>query len=312
VALVALAVLPFSAQSAPEPVGGAFAAPRTPWGDPDLQGIWPSGPLMAVPFERPEDLAARAALTDEEVAARAAELEASIDSTTNTPAHWFEIGRESDLVSLVVDPADGRVPPLTPEGARRARVWRTTSAPAYPYAGPEDLRPYDRCITRGVLGSAFPNIYSAGMQILQSPGLVIIRHEMIHETRIIPLDGRPHVSEAIRPYMGDPRGRWEGDTLVVETTNFNGKTGSYGRNGDGNPTSEALRLVERFRLSDADTLQYEVTIEDPLTWLRPWTVAFPLTRDEDYAIYEYACHEGNYAMANMLQAARAAGQRERN
>ena len=168
------------------------------------------------------------------------------------------------------------------------------------------MRPYDRCITRGVLGSAFPNVYSAGMQILQAPGVVIVRHEMIHEARVIPLDRRPHLPAAIESYMGDPRGRWDGDTLVVETTNFNGKTGSYARNGDGNPTTRALRLVERFRLTDADTLQYEVRVEDPQTWVRPWTVAFPLLRDDSYILYEYACHEGNYAIRHILSAARAA------
>jgi hypothetical protein len=140
---------------------------------------------------------------------------------------------------------------------------------------------------------------------------------MVHETRIVPLDpstslgagGRPRGSDRIRSYMGDPRGRWEGDTLVVETTNFNGKTGSLGRNGNGNPTSDALRLVERFRLRDADTLEYQVTVDDPKTFSRPWTVAFPIRRDREYVFYEYACHEGNYALANMLRAARVAESR---
>jgi hypothetical protein len=144
------------------------------------------------------------------------------------------------------------------------------------------------------------------MQIHQAPGVVIVRHEMIHEARVIPLDGQPHLPAAIQSYMGDPRGRWEGETLVVETTNFNGKTGSYGRNGDGNPTTTALRLVERFRLTDMDTLQYEVRVEDPQTFVRPWTVAFPLRRDDRYVLYEYACHEGNYAVRHVLSAARAA------
>jgi hypothetical protein len=195
---------------------------------------------------------------------------------------------------------------LTADGAHRAREWQTKAAPNYPYAGPQDMRPYDRCITRGVLGSAFPNVYSTGMQIHQAPGIVIVRHEMIHEARVIPLDGRPHLPAAMQSYMGDPRGRWEGETLVVETTNFNGKTGSYARNGDGNPTTTALRLVERFRLTDLDTLQYEVRVEDPQTFVRPWTVAFPLRRDERYVVYEYACHEGNYAVRHVLSAARAA------
>jgi hypothetical protein len=144
------------------------------------------------------------------------------------------------------------------------------------------------------------------MQIHQSPGFVVIRHEMVHEARVIPLDARPHVGKAIQTYMGDSRGKWEGDTLVIETTNFNGLTGSYSRNGDGNPTSTALRLVERFRLQDAKTLLYEVRVEDPQTYTRPWKVAFPIDRDESYVLYEYGCHEGNYAIQNILKAARAA------
>jgi hypothetical protein len=287
-----------------------FKAPRTPWGDPDLQGTWPSGPLMTVPFERPPDFGTRAVLSAEEVAAR----DAAIDRAVSTPAppqaflqpFWNEYGRAPALTSLIVDPENGRLPDMTTDGARRAREWQMKAAPNYPYAGPQDMRPYDRCITRGVLGSAFPNVYSAGMQILQAPGVVMVRHEMIHEARVIPLDGRPHLPVAMTSYMGDPRGRWDGETLVVETTNFNGKTGSYARNGDGNPTSPALRLVERFRLTDRDTLQYEVRVEDPQTWVRPWTVAFPLRRDESYVLYEYACHEGNYAIRHVLSAARAA------
>ena len=187
-------------------------------------------------------------------------------------------------------------------GAERARTWqRTAAAPA----GPEDLNPYDRCITRGVLGSIFPNIYNSASQILQVPGAVIIQHEMIHEVRVIPVDGRPHLPDSIRLYMGDPRGHWEGDTLVVETTNFNGRTGSLGRNGNGNPTTRRLKLVERFRRTELNTLQYEVRVDDPETFTAPWTVAFPLTRDPAYTIYEYACHEANYALPNMLKAMRA-------
>jgi hypothetical protein len=282
-----------------------FVAPRTPWGDPDLQGMWPSGPLAEVPFERPESFGLRAELTDAEFAAAQVRAEADVSPGTAPPPHWLERGRASRQASLIVDPPNGRLPQMTEDGARRAERWRTTSAATYAYERPEDLTPYDRCITRGVLGSAFPNIYNTGMQILQIPGAVIIRHEMIHETRIIPLDGRPHLPAAIRSYMGDPRGRWEGDSLVVETTNFNGRTGSYARNGNGNPTSDALRLVERFALVDANTLQYEVTVTDPMTWSRPWTVQFPVARDEGYAMFEYGCHEGNYAMANSLRGARA-------
>jgi hypothetical protein len=207
---------------------------------------------------------------------------------------------------LIVDPPNGRLPPMTEDGARRAKAWPSTN-PAVGYARAQDFNIYDRCVSRGVLGSTFPNIYGSGIEILQVPGLVVIRYEMIHETRIIPLDGRPHLPVALRSYMGDPRGRWEGGTLVVETTNLNGLTGSLARNGNGNPLSESARLVERFTRRGADTLDYSVTIDDARTWTRPWTVAYPLQRDERYRMYEYACHEGNYAIANMLRAFRAAG-----
>jgi hypothetical protein len=298
-------------------LAGAQTVARTPWGDPDLQGIWPSGPLITVPFERPPEFGTRAVLTDQEFAQRAAGVERQAEADAaefsapgagggvNPPSHWLEAGRASRQASLIVDPPDGRLPPMTDDGKRRAAAWPSTN-PTVGYARAQDFNIYDRCITRGVLGSSFPNIYSSAMEIHQSPGLVILRYEMIHETRVIPLDGRPRLSSAIRSYMGDPRGHWEGQTLVVETTNFNGKTGSLGRNGNGNPTSESLRLVERFTRRDADTLEYSVTVNDPLTWVRPWTVAFPLSRDPGYAMYEYACHEGNYAIANILSAFRAA------
>jgi hypothetical protein len=290
--------------------------PRTAWGDPDLQGIWPSGHLINVPFERPPAFGTRAELTEAEFAQRAAQLQkqAAADAEefstgggggVNPPSHWLEAGRASRQASLIVDPPDGRLPPMTDDGKRRAAAWPSTN-PVVGYARAQDFNIYDRCVTRGVLGSTFPNIYSSGIEIHQAPGLVVIRYEMIHETRVVPLDNRPRLAPAITSYMGDPRGRWEGQTLVVETTNFNGRTGSLGRNGNGNPTSEALRLIERFTRRDADTLEYSVRIEDPQTWTRPWTVAFPLTRDPGYVMYEYACHEGNYAIRNILSAFRAA------
>ena len=312
-----------------------FVSPRTPWGDPDLQGTWPGGPVFSVPFERAPELGTRATLSDEEAAKRNASIDAQLAGPPSAN-FWPELGHAPPLTSLVVEPENGRLPPMTEDGARRANDWRVIADPAYPAAAAADLRPYDRCITRGVLGSAFPNQYGSGMQVHQAPGFVVIRYEMVHEARVIPLDPsalrepqgrpeesrgttgstsararsktdwRPHLSPAIRSYMGDPRGWWEGDTLIVETTNFNGRTGSYGRNGDGNPTSTALRLVERFRLRDSDTLLYEVLVEDPQTWVRPWKVAFPLRRDESYVLHEYACHEGNYALSNILRAARAA------
>jgi hypothetical protein len=282
------------------------AASRTPWGDPDLQGAWPGGPVYVVPFERDPQLGTRAILSAAELAQRNKEIDTQLGAMQQQANVFPEVGRGPAQTSLIVEPDTGRLPPLTEDGARRAKRWRVVADPEYRAASASELRPYDRCITRGVLGSAFPNLYGSGMQIHQSPGFVVIRHEMVHEARVIPLDTRPHVGKAIQTYMGDSRGRWEGDTLVVETTNFNGLTGSYSRNGDGNPTSQALRLVERFRLQDAKTLLYEVRVEDPQTYTRPWKVAFPIARDESYVLYEYACHEGNYAIQNILSAARAA------
>jgi hypothetical protein len=296
----------------------AWAPPRTPWGDPDLEGIWPSTDMVGVPFERPAELAGRTELSNEEFAAREAQAgrQAVADSQefvstaprtgdgTGPPSHWLEWGKPSRQASLVVEPGDGKLPPMTPEGQQRSASSRNTYVVTSGFSGANDLGPYDRCISRGVLGSMFPVIYNNGNQILQRPGYVVIRYEMIHETRIIPLDGRSHVSPAIRSYMGDPRGHWDGNTLVVQTTNFNGRTGAQA-NGNLSMTSDALELVERFTRTGPDTIQYQVTVNDPKTWTRPWAVAFPLRRDPGYKIFEYACHEGNHAMSNILSAARA-------
>jgi len=306
-----------------------YVAPRTPWGDPDLQGKWPSTGMMGVPLERPVTLGEKAELTDEELAARAsqAQRQAAQDDEefvaprtiptaealltgagTGPPGLWGERGRPTRQTSLVIDPSNGRIPPMTPEGERR-----TAAIPASRYYdnsgagvfnGPEDLSVYDRCITRGLVGSMVAVGYNAGNELVQGPGWVAIRNEMIHETRLIPTDGRKHLSAAIRTYMGDSVGRWDGATLIVDTTNFNGRTG-IGANGRAVYHSDALHVVERFTRVDADTLQYQAVIEDPGTWLKPFTIAFPLKRDPGYGMFEYACHEGNYGLRNILSAARA-------
>jgi len=283
--------------------GQGARLPTTPWGEPDLRGTWPGSSVASVSFERDPSLGTRATLTPEETARQNAIIDSQI---FGEQANFLaELAHAPAITSLIVDPENGRLPPMTEDGARRAAAWQLVADPEFPAGSADQLRPYDRCISRGVLGSAFPNVYGSGMQIHQAPGVVVIRYEMVHEARIIPIGRRAHLSPAIRSYMGDARGSWDGDTLVVETTNFNGRTGSYARNGDGNPTSTALRLVERFRLRDERTLLYEVRIEDPQTWLRPWTVAFPIARDDTYVLHEYACHEGNYAIRNILSAARA-------
>jgi hypothetical protein len=300
--------------------GAGWVTPRTAWGDPDLQGIWPSSEMIGVPLQRDSKLGTRGYLTDEEFAQREkqASRQAEADGEefvaprtgggdgTGPPNHWGERGRPQRQASLIVDPPDGRMPPMTPDGERRAADRaRRSSTGAGPFNSPEDLDYYDRCISRGVLGSIAPVVYNNGTEIVQSPGYVAIRYEMIHETRIIPLDGRAPVSPAVRQHAGLARGRWEGDTLVVETTNFNGTIGVTG-NGRLMPTSDALKMVERFTRIDANTIQYEATVDDPKTWTGPWRVSFPLRRDDDYGFYEYACHEGNNAMRNILSGARAA------
>lgn len=215
---VTLAVAPVGSQN--------WVAPRTPWGDPDLQGYWTSVDMLGVPLQRPAALGERASLTDEELARLAAQQRRAPtqDDAINfgeSTAHWREYGRPQRQTSLIVDPPDGRFPGLTPEGAKRAAARPSESRG--PIAGPEDASLLSRCVSRGPFGSMLPVGSNNGNQILQAPGLVVIRNEMIHEARLIPVDGRPHLGPGVRSYMGDSRGRWERDTLVVDTTNFNGK-----------------------------------------------------------------------------------------
>jgi hypothetical protein len=294
--------------------------PRLPWGDPDLEGVYTSDNSIGVPFERPERFGTRGLLTDEEYAARVAaneeqiardlapepesEFSADDPAAINASRHWLERpDQPSRATSLVIDPPNGRLPALTPAGeqwlaARRAERRR----PPESYT---DFSNYDRCISRGATGSIIPVIYGNGTQILQAPDYVVIRNEMIHEARVIPLDGRPHADPSVRMWIGDSRGRFEGDTLVIETTNFTDRT-AIGANGNGAIHSEALRLVERLTRIGPDTIRYEFTVADPQAYTQPWTVRFNLDSKPGYAIYEYACHEGNYGLANMLSAARAA------
>ena len=314
-----------SAQAPPPAAAGQWVHPTTPWGEPDLQGIWPSANIAGTPFERAADLGERATLTAAEFAKRQQEFaanEARVRSTLGDgakvappddgdtgggPAHWGEgwLRTPNLRTSLIVKPSNGRFPATTPEyAARVASSWRDSFGSG-PWNKPDDLGPYDRCISRGLLGSMFPSAYNNGNEIVQAPGLVAIRNEMVHETRIIPVDGRPRPGAALRSYMGEPRGRWEGTTLVVESTHFNGRFGARG-NGNNIPLSDALYVVERFTRTAADTLEYEVTVTDPQTWTAPWTVAYPMKLDNDYAMFEYACHEGNYGLPNILSGARAA------
>jgi hypothetical protein len=293
----------------------AAQTPRTPWGDPDLQGTFTTDNSIGVPLERPKEFGTRATLTAAEYAAREKTNAEQVtldqgdlpeskvkkdDAPNNAPRHWLERpARPSRATSLVIDPPDGRIPALTAEAQQRAADQRARRGRGLP-ASTADFSNYDRCISRGVVGSILPAIYGNGTSILQAPGYVVIRNEMIHETRVISLDGRRHISSEIAMWMGDARGRWDGDTLVVDSSSFTDRTGIGGAT-----HSKRLHLVERLTRVDSDTVRYEVTVDDPATYTRPWTVRVDLDQKKGYEIFEYACHEGNYGLRNMLSAARA-------
>ncbi|MBV8844806.1 MAG: hypothetical protein JO307_18525 [Bryobacterales bacterium] len=295
----------------------SWTQPKTPWGDPDLQGTWTSDDCIGTPLSRPVNLGDRLYYTEDELADREKQLERQQQNDlqetvapdhgvgTGPPGHWGERARRPcRQTSLVVDPPDGRVPNTTAD-ARLRPVPEGAGNNAPKADSWEDFSYYIRCITRGVPGSIFPVIYGNGQQIVQGHGYVTIMQEMVHEARVIPLDGRPHASTRVRSYMGDPRGHWEGDTLVVETTNFLGnRTGIVG-NGGGMPTSESMTTIERFTRVGPNEMRYEITIDDPKTWVKPFKVGFPLTQEPGYRNFEYACHEGNYAMFDSLSGARA-------
>lgn len=313
-------------QAPPAAGQSTYTPPRTPWGDPDLQGIWPGTHMVGVPFERPVEFGTRLWLTEDELQERQRQAErqqaldllgfdienpaqeilamGDVGGPVSPPPHWLERGEPSRQSSLVVDPPNGRLPPMTPEGTAHQQNVKATYVRQTGFASAADLGPYDRCISRGVVASMMPVVYNNGNVIVQAPGYVVLVNEMIHEARIIPLDGRPHLPSSMRSWMGDSRGRFEGNTLVVTTRNVNGETGAQG-NGMMLLMSDRAEITERFTPMGPDTLQYSVTVNDPGTWTAPWTVSFELRRDPDYQLFEYACHEGNMAMRNMLSAARA-------
>jgi hypothetical protein len=291
-----------------------YVPPRTPWGDPDIQGGWTNVDENGIPFERPDALAGKQleAVDDSELAelvktrdeARVRSAAAIGGRETGAgPVHWYEhYGAENSRAWMVVDPQDGRIPPQTPAALARigARLGGRGRAGGAGEGGRADSwldrSYYDRCITRGLPGSMMPAIYGNAYDITQAPGLVAIRYEMIHEARIIRLDNSPRSGQS--SHMGEARGRFEGDTLVVETTGFDSRTAYR------NATAK-LKLTERFRPVAANKIEWSMTVDDPDTWTRPWTFAMTLTADPEQPLFEYACHEGNYAMRNILSAARA-------
>ena len=329
--LVALATILVAGLLAPVTAAGQTQAgaatlstpPRTTDGRPDLQGIWSYATVT--PLERPRELADKEFLTEEEAAAfeaervlgRNADLNREeligtvtdrgvVNGTTETRDlalayndFWWDRGTKvvgTRRTSLVIDPPDGRIPTLTASAQARAAARATRSE--RPTEGPEDRSLSERCILRGNAGPPMtPAGYNNNFHLLQTSGHVVIFNEQIHDARVVPMDGRPHLPQSIRQWMGDSRGRWEGDTLVVETVNFTDKASFRG-------AGEGMHLVERFTLMDGETLTYEFTVSDPKSFTTSWTAQIPMTKSAD-PIYEYACHEGNYGMEGTLNGARA-------
>jgi hypothetical protein len=301
--LTAAVLVPLAAQT-------TYRTPRTPWGDPDLQGNYTNLYENGTPLERPKEFEGRTLddVKGEELARiKAATQERTINAfqgPIHAPDNWWQDAlnlKRGSQAWLIVDPPDGKVPPMTPEAETRiaANVEARRSLGHGPADSWEDRSLYDRCLTRGLPGSMMPAIYGNSYQIVQGPGYVAIRYEMIHETRVIPLDNHAHVGRNIRLDMGDARGHWEGDTLVVETTNFRDR--SVYRNAN----AAALKLTERFTKIAPGNVKWAVTVEDPGTWTRSWTFAMPLTLNDGEPLMPYECHEGNYGLRNILSAARA-------
>jgi hypothetical protein len=304
-----------------------YLPPRTPWGDPDLQGTFTNKYEQNTPLERPAEFAGRR-IEDFSAAELADVFRRRQQQATNRalavgPPEFrdnLEVGK-GKRPWFIVDPPDGRIPPMTPAAAQRIGPpdafldsgglqgivnsrGRTSSSfdderGGGRFDGPQDLGLWDRCITRGLPGAMMPYILGNYYQIVQAPGFVSIRYELPHETRVIPLDRRPHVSRGIELELGDARGHWEGNALVIETTNF--KDRSTYRNAN----AATLRLIERFTRTADNEIEWAVTVDDPTTWTRPWTFSMPLTVTENEPVLEYACHEGNYALRHILSGARA-------
>jgi hypothetical protein len=298
-----------SAQPKKAPVSKNWTPPRTPDGKPDLQGVWTN--VTITPLERPAELKDKPFFTE----AEAAQYEKDVVQRTNADRRdggaeadvgraynnfWYDRGTKvvpALRTSLIVDPPDGKIPALTPEGQTRAAA-RAESRRLHPSDGPEDRALTERCILWPTAGPPMlPSAYNNNYQIVQGHGYVAISVEMIHDVRIIPTDGRPHAPSSVRQWMGDPRGHWEGDTLVVDTTNFTDKTNFRG-------SGEKLHLVERFTRKGPDLILYEFTVDDPASFTKPWTAQVPMSRMNG-PLVEYACHEGNYAMEGILAGARA-------
>jgi hypothetical protein len=280
-----------------------YEAPRTPWGDPDLQGVWSSDDAT-MPMSRPEQFGERLYLSGEEYAERLKQTKAGVDQSENdaTSTFRFDFARRAfPQTSLIVDPPDGRMPEYTARG--RARPMPRGTFGDGPLDWTNDFSLYERCITRGIAGSVLRVIYGNGNHIVQGPGTVAMTYEMLHDTRVFYTDGRPHVGSGIRSYLGDSRAHWEGDVLVVETTNLTDRT-AIGVNGGGMRHSDQMTMTERFKRVADDVLQYQITFDDPVTYEQPFTLSFPLTPLDGGHLLPYDCHEGNFAILQSLGAER--------
>jgi hypothetical protein len=301
---VAISALALALAFVVTPAAQKRAGLRMPWGDPDLQGTWTNG--TATPLERPSQFAGKPVLgADDLVGLEEPNADAPLKAGDpgNYNEFWYDRGRRTNRTSLIVDPPDGKLPPLSAAGQSQAAAKAASRQGRGPADSWEDRSLYERCITRGMPGAMLPGFYNHNYQIFQAPGYVAILIEMIHDVRIIPLDHRPHAPASIRQWLGDARGHWDGDTLVVDTTNFSDQTvGAAWTVGGG--TGRTLHLTERFKRTDADSIDYEFTVEDAIMLTRSWTASIPM-RKLGGPIFEYACHEGNYGMLNLLGAARA-------
>jgi hypothetical protein len=287
-----------------------WTQPKTPWGEPDLQGMWPLNHLIGTPFQRPEKFGDRRFLTDEEFAAAQKSVQDRNKRFESGAIPQADSGQVTRLTSLMSDPPNGRFPALTAKGKELYDKMHGSYKPGQTvFDSPEDFDSWDRCITRGLPVSMLPRNYNNGLRIMQSPGYVVILLEMAHEARIIPTDGRPVIDRSIKQYLGESRGRWDGNTLVVETTNFNGIPAMTNAGVPGspplNPATENLRFTERFTRTANDTIEYQMTVEDrEVLSTGSWSAAFPLKLDNSYQMYEYACHEGNTAIRNYIETSR--------
>ena len=284
--------------------------PMTPWGEPDLQGMWPLNHLISTPFQRPERFGERRFLTDEEFAAAQKSAEARNTRFESGAIPQADSGQATRLTSLMSDPPNGRFPALTAKGKELYDKMRGSYKPGQTvFDSPEDFDSWDRCITRGLPVSMLPRNYNNGIRIMQSPGYVVIVLEMAHEARIIPTNGRQALDPSIKQWLGESRGRWEGNTLVVETTNFNGKPAMTNAGVPGspplNPSTETMRFSERFTRTSDDTIEYKMTVVDPdVLSTGSWSAEFPWKLDNKYEMFEYACHEGNTAIRGYIETSR--------